>query len=81
MQDVEIEHPAGWTEQTESTHRTAARIEYKYETADETIFIVSILPKAVGTEEFQLRFSTINVTATHVRHDYPIDSYESQKLR
>lgn len=77
MPDVDIELPAGWIERTESTHRAAARIEYEYETADETIFIVSILPKTIGTGEFQLRFSTIDLTATHVRHDYPIDDYES----
>jgi quercetin dioxygenase-like cupin family protein len=68
--------PPEWTERHDETRHGAAVVEYQHETADETTFIVSVTPRT-DTGEFTLRLSTIDPASTHVRHDYPVDEYDT----
>lgn len=74
--DTDIDLPAGWAEKRDGSERGTAVVEYHCETADDTTFVVSVMPKTAD-EGFKLRLSTINSTSTHVRHDYPIDEYDA----
>ncbi|WP_049936724.1 hypothetical protein [Haloplanus natans] len=51
-------------------------MEYQHETTDETAFVLSITSRT-DTGEFALRLSTIDPASTHVRHDYPVDEYDT----
>lgn len=77
MTETETDLPAEWIEKPDEAQRGPAIVEYQHETADETTFIVSVMPKTAD-EGFKLRLSTINPTSTHVRHDYPVEEYETQ---
>lgn len=76
MTNIETDLPVGWTEKSDDTRRDPAIVEYQYETADDTRFIVSVMPQT-AKEGYKLRLSTINPTSTHVRHDYPVDEYDA----
>lgn len=71
------ELPSGWTEQRDETQHEPTAVEYRHETTDDTIFIISVRPDAANEGRFELRLSTIDPTSTHVRHDYPIDDYDA----
>ena len=71
-----ISIPAAWTKKREEGRYSAAVVEYHHEIADEALFVVSVIPKT-DDEKFELRLLAINRTSTHVRHDYPIDEYDT----
>lgn len=79
MTDVEIDLPAGWTELSDEKQDGSALVAYQYGTGEETTFIVSILPR-VGERGYMLRLSTVDRTSTHVRHDYPVEEYDSLEV-
>ncbi|WP_152420653.1 hypothetical protein [Halorubrum tebenquichense] len=68
--------PTAWTKKREEGRYSAAVVEYHHEIADETLFVVSVIPK-IDDGKFELRLLAINRTSTHVRHDYPIDEYDT----
>ncbi|WP_336331022.1 hypothetical protein [Haloarcula sp. CGMCC 1.2071] len=76
MTDTDIGLPAEWTRKREEAQHSTAVVEYQHETADDTTFVVSVMSKTAD-EGFKLRLSTINRTSTHVRHDYPVDEYDT----
>lgn len=77
MPNVALELPSGWTEQRDETLHGPAIVEYRHETEENTIFIVSVLPTTTDGKRFKLRLSTINPTSSHIHHSYLIDDYDS----
>lgn len=77
MPDVELEPPSDWTEYVDTTQPDSALVEYQYDSDDETTFIVSVLRRTTGDAGYQLTLSTITRTPARIRHDYPIDEYET----
>lgn len=77
MTNVEIDLPSSWTERSDETQHGSALVEYQHETGDKTMFIVSVLPRTADDKGYKLYLSTINPTSIHVRHDYPIEDYDS----
>lgn len=76
MTDTDISLPPEWTEKRDKGQHGTAVIEYQHETADDTIFIISILPK-IADEGFKLRLSAIERTSAPIRHDYPVQEYDT----
>lgn len=74
---VEIELPEEWGEQYDETQCGSAIVPYQHEAVAETTFIVSVLPRTANGGGYKLWLSTINPTSTPVRHDYPVDEYDS----
>jgi hypothetical protein len=62
MIEFDIELPAEWTKRTEDNQHRIPVAEYQYTTAEDTTFIVSILPQA-DAKRYTLRLSTITLTA------------------
>jgi hypothetical protein len=79
MIEFDIELPSEWAKRTGDNQHRIPVTEYQYTTAEDTTFIVSILPQA-NTKRYKLRLSTITLTAkaTHVRHEYPVEAYETR---
>lgn len=76
MTNIEIDLPADWSEKNHETQRSVAVVEYQHKTVKKNTFIVSVLPRP-DNEGYRLRLSTINPTSTHIRHDYPVDEYDT----
>lgn len=76
--NTDIDLPAEWIEKSEETQRGSAIVECQHETATETTYIVSVIPQTAN-KGFKLRLSTINPSSTHVRHDYPIEEYDTRE--
>ncbi|MFC4407932.1 hypothetical protein [Haloarchaeobius iranensis] len=76
MTDTDIALPAEWTKKREEAQHRTAVVEYQHETAEDTTFVVSVLSKPAD-KGFKLRLSAINRTSTHVRHNYPVEEYDT----
>lgn len=78
MTDFEIDVPGTWQDRSEASQQTNVIAEYQRETSETTTFIVSVARPPGIKEEYELRVSTVNLTSTHLRHDYPVERYESR---
>lgn len=76
MSNAEGGLPAEWTRTSDDRARDPAVVEYQYETPNGTRFVVSVMPQNVE-QGYKLRLTTINPTSRHVRHEYPIDEYDT----
>lgn len=65
--------PPGWTRDCESgVDRT--EVVYRYETDSQTKFVVSVRH---DESAYTLHLSTIDPSSTHIRHDYPVTTYDT----
>lgn len=80
MTDIDIDLPADWTERANETQRASALVEYQHTTDDQTKFIVTLLKPASDDGDYRLRLSIVNTTSAHVRHDYPVDEYDTREV-
>lgn len=78
MTEFEIELPPGWSEHSEESQRRSTVAKYQYTTAADTRFVVSLLKHPSNTDGYKLRLSTIIPLPTHVRHDYPVEEYDTR---
>lgn len=79
MTDIDIDTPSAWRRHSDEEKSDSAIVEYERKTADGMTFIVSVSQRTVDTEEYLLHLSTINPRSTPVRHDYPIEEYETRE--
>lgn len=77
MSDPTVELPEGWHRHRRDD-RDDAIVEYRHETGENTTFVVSVRRRPDPSDRYELRLSTIDPGADHVRHDYPVETYETR---
>lgn len=65
--------PHGWTRDHDGGFERT-EVAYRYETDSETEFVVSVRD---DESDYTLHLSTINPSSTHIRHDYPVATYDT----
>lgn len=77
MAEIDLKLPQEWTERSVDEGGEQAVAKYHYETAEKTTFIVAVTQQASDPGKYKVRLSTISPTSTPVRHDYPVQEYET----
>lgn len=77
MTDTDFDLPSDWVEQSLEDTGERQLVQVQRTTANGTSFIVAVL-SATNTDQYVLRFSTIEPQAIPTRHDYRVQTYGSR---
>lgn len=69
--------PEGWSKTT-ADESGRERYQFRLNQADGATFLVWVIERG-ETEPFQTRLTTISNAGNRIRHDYPIDAYDSKE--
>lgn len=76
MTSVDVDLPSEWRVQR-PTAESGAPTTFRYRTSTGTRFIVAVARDPTDETSYTLHLST--ETPTNVRHDYPVDSFDSRE--
>lgn len=78
MPEPDLDLPAGWSRVDDDYQRESHVAGYQHQPTESTTFLVSITDEAASPNQYKLRLSTVNIASKYVRHDYPVDVYETR---
>lgn len=73
-----IAPPSEWYERPNGRRDGEVIQEYEYDPTRETTFLVSLVRRS-AREMYELRLTVIDLQSTRLRHDYPVDEYDSRE--
>lgn len=77
MTELDIDLPPDWTAQSTDALSGGAMAEFQRTSSTGTRFIVTVR-RPSDVEGYKLRFSTIVPGSRQIRHDYPVQEYETR---
>lgn len=78
MTESDLDLPAGWAGVSDEYQRKPRVAAYQHQPTEATAFLVTIADEGASPNQYRVRLSTVNIASKYVRHDYPVDGYDTR---